>query len=115
MTDPAIDEAALLALLEDMGGDREVVKELIQSFLEEGPRLVAAGREAVAAGDVPEVQRAFHTLKSTAATFGALPLSALSKEIEQAARSGTMPTPAQVAEAERRLAAARAELVKRLA
>ncbi|MEA3143016.1 MAG: Hpt domain, partial [Thermoplasmata archaeon] len=68
----AVDEGVLRALLDDMGGDAEVVKELVQSYLEEAPRLLAEARAALAAGDAATVQRAVHTLKSTSATFGAM-------------------------------------------
>jgi len=112
--EPAIDEGVLRNLLDDMGNDAEVVKELIQSFLEEGPKLLAEGRAACAQGNALEVQRAYHTLKSTAATFGAMQLSSLSKEIEQAARNGTLPTPEAMAQADAHFEAARAQLVKRL-
>lgn len=111
---PAIDEGVLRGLLDDMGGDREVVKELIQSFLEEGPKLLAEGRAALLAGDTPTVHRAFHTLKSTAATFGAMALSAAAKDIEQGAKGGKMPEMAVVAETDRLFDAARAELLLRL-
>lgn len=113
--EPAIEEGVLRGLLDDMGGDKEVVKELIQSFLEEGPKLLAEGRAAHAAGNAPEVQRAYHTLKSTAATFGATRVSTLAKDIEQAARGGALPTPDAMDEVERRFAEARAELLTRLA
>ncbi|MFO1532205.1 MAG: Hpt domain-containing protein [Thermoplasmatota archaeon] len=110
----AVDEGVLRGLLDDMGGDREVVRELIQSFLEEGPKLLAEGRAALVAGDVAEVQRAFHTLKSTAATFGAMPLADRAKEVEQAARGGALPTLQAVGEIAAMFEAAKAELLRRL-
>jgi HPt (histidine-containing phosphotransfer) domain-containing protein len=110
----AVNESVLRSLLEDMGGDVEVVGELIQSFLEEGPKLLAEGRAAQVAGDVGEVQRAYHTLKSTAATFGAEALAARAKDVEQAARGGAMPTAAEMAAIEAMFEAAKQELVARL-
>lgn len=110
----AVDEAVLRALLDDMGGDAEVVKELVQSYLEEAPRLLAEARTALAAGDAATVQRAVHTLKSTSATFGAMALSEASKGIEQSARTGKLPSAAQLADLEAMFAAARGELMKRL-
>ncbi len=112
---PAIDEGALRILMDDMGGDSEVVKELIQAFLDEAPKQLAEGRQAVGAKDLPTAQRAFHTIKSTAATFGALDLSALCKEIEQGAKvNGKLPSLEQVGKAEQLYEAARKELVTRL-
>jgi histidine phosphotransfer protein HptB len=110
----AVDEGALRALVDDLGGDTEAVKELVQSFLEEAPRLVAQAREAAGRGDAAGVQRAFHTLKGMAATFGALALSGHAREAEQAARAGRLPTQADLDRAESLLAAVRKELLARL-
>lgn len=111
---PAIDEGALRILLDDMGGDNEVVKELIQAFLEEGPKQLAEGRAAITAGDLPTAQRSYHTIKSTAATFGASALSTLCKELELAAKGGRMPTAEEARRAEALFDAARKELLTRL-
>jgi HPt (histidine-containing phosphotransfer) domain-containing protein len=110
----AVDEGVLRALLDDMGGDAEVVKELVQSYLEEAPRLLAEARAALAAGDAATVQRAVHTLKSTSATFGAMALAESSKALEHAARGGKLPTPAQLADLDAQFAAVRGELMTRL-
>lgn len=110
----AVDEGILRALLEDMGGDVEVVKELIQSYLGEAPRLLAEAKQALAAKDAATVQRAVHTLKSTSATFGAMTLAEASKAIEQAARGGALPAPSGLESLEAMFAAVKAELVKRL-
>ena len=110
----AIDEGALRGLLDDMGGDVEAVKELIQSFLEEAPRLLAQGRDGAAHGDAAAVQRAFHTLKGTAATFGATALSEHARALEHAARAGALPAAEALAQADALLAAARAELLARV-
>jgi len=111
----AIDEGAIRLLMDDMGGDVEVVKELIQAYLEEAPKQLAEGRAAIVAKDLPTAQRAYHTLKSTSATFGAAELSALCKALEQGAKlSGTMPTFEQAAKAEALYEAARKELLARL-
>ncbi|MEA3203382.1 MAG: hypothetical protein QOI63_1057 [Thermoplasmata archaeon] len=111
---PAVDEAVLRALLDDMGGDVEVVKELVQSYLGEAPRLLAEARQALAAADALTLQRAAHTLKSTSATFGALQLAEASKAIEQAARGGKLATAEQLADLEAQFEGARKELVGRL-
>ncbi len=98
-----------------MGGDHGVVKELIQAFLDEVPKQLAEGRAATAAKDVKTAQRSYHTIKSTAATFGAMPLSEMCKTLEQNAKTGTMPTLEQIASIEQMFEAARKELVTRLA
>jgi len=110
----AIDEAILRGLLDDMGGDMEVIKELIQSYLEEAPRLLAEDKTALAAKDAPTLQRAVHTLKSTSATFGAMELSEASKAIEAPAKTGVLPDDAALARLGTLYEAVRGELVKRL-
>lgn len=110
-----IDAGVLRALTDDLGGDAEVVKELIESYLEEAPKLLAQGRAATQAADAPGVQHAYHTLKGTSATFGAMTLATQARTIEQAARAGQIPSLEQVAGVEVAFAAVRAELLLRLA
>jgi HPt (histidine-containing phosphotransfer) domain-containing protein len=110
----SVDEGVLRQLVDDMGGDMEVVRELLQSFLEEAPKLLAEGRQAAAAGDAPALQRAFHTLKSTSATFGAMELSAAAKAIEHAARGGALATAAQLDHVDRLWEAVKPEMVRRI-
>jgi signal transduction histidine kinase/DNA-binding response OmpR family regulator len=81
-----IDPAALVRLLDGTGGDKEFVGELVEQFLNDAPGLVDAVRKGLAAGEVGEVRRAAHTLKSNAATFGALDLADRSRELEDAAK-----------------------------
>jgi CheY-like chemotaxis protein len=81
-----IDPAALARLLDGTGGDKEFVGELVEQFLNDAPGLVDAVRKGLAAGEVGEVRRAAHTLKSNAATFGALDLADRSRELEDAAK-----------------------------
>ncbi|MBN8629521.1 MAG: response regulator [Rhodobacterales bacterium] len=90
-----LDPKALAQLLEVIGGDREALKELVRSFLEDGPDLVDRLRAAAAAGDADAMRRAAHTLKGSATDFGALGLAALCRDIEALGRAG------EVAEATR--------------
>ncbi len=82
--EPRIDPAALDGLRE-IGGD-ELVADLVETFLADAPALLASLR----AGDVDEVRRAAHTLKSNGATFGATRLAELSRELEELARTGDL-------------------------
>ncbi|SPH17104.1 Signal transduction histidine-protein kinase BarA [Defluviimonas aquaemixtae] len=84
----AFDPAALETLLDTIGGDREALGELIESFLEEGPDLISRIEGAVRDGDADGLRRAAHTMKSSAADFGALELSRLCREIEAMGREG---------------------------
>jgi HPt (histidine-containing phosphotransfer) domain-containing protein len=70
--------------------DPDFVDELIQQFLEDAPGLLAAIDEGMGAGDAQAVHRAAHTLKSNAATFGALELADRCRELELAAKDGAL-------------------------
>jgi signal transduction histidine kinase/DNA-binding response OmpR family regulator len=64
----AVDRAAAL---EAAGGDPELLKQVVESFLGECPQLLTAVRAAAAAGDGPGLHRAAHTLKGAVNMFGA--------------------------------------------
>jgi HPt (histidine-containing phosphotransfer) domain-containing protein len=108
MATPPID-AATFAELQDSAG-AEFVGELVDTFLEEAPTMLAALREALAAGEVDAFRRAAHSLKSNSLTFGALGLGAMARVLEL----GGLPaaaTPLDALEREyARCAAALAEL-----
>lgn len=56
-------------LLEQIGGDRELLKEMIGLFGEDFPPLVARARSAIGGGDAAELERAAHALKSLVGNF----------------------------------------------
>ncbi len=85
MVDQTLDRTALTVLLETVGDDREFLGELIETYLADGPALFIELRRGLAAEDVSAVRRAAHTLKSTSATFGAMRLAGMAREIETAA------------------------------
>jgi adenylate cyclase len=89
-TEQAFDPTALDKLLDTIGGDREALGELVDSFLEEGPDLIDRMRAAAAAGDADALRQAAHTMKSSAADFGAMALSRLCAAMEALARSGSI-------------------------
>jgi histidine phosphotransfer protein HptB len=80
MADTVID-AAIFAELQEAAG-AEFVGELIGTFLEEAPQMLAELRTAQAAGAANDFRRAAHSLKSNANTFGALRLGELARELE---------------------------------
>jgi len=67
--------------LKEMSGD-EFINELIDTFLEDAPKMIAEIKSAHASNNVDVFRRAAHSMKSNAATFGASQLAALSKELE---------------------------------
>lgn len=89
--DPAIlDETVLEQLLDSVEGDRAFVKDLVGAYLSDGEGHVDAARRAIAAEDADALVRPAHTLKSSSATVGAMQLSATSRELEMAGRSGSI-------------------------
>ncbi len=78
----AIDQDILDELEHSIGDDRAFLREVVESYLDDAPRQIAAIREGIAASDVESTNRAAHTLKSVSATVGALGLSAMARELE---------------------------------
>ena len=80
MADTVID-AAIFAELQEAAG-AEFVGELIGTFFEEAPQMLAELRAAQAAGAADGFRRAAHSIKSNANTFGALRLGEMARELE---------------------------------
>jgi HPt (histidine-containing phosphotransfer) domain-containing protein len=80
MTAPTID-LAIFRELQDSAGP-EFVAELVDTFLEEAPLMLAELRGARAASNADSFRRAAHSLKSNSQTFGAMALGALARELE---------------------------------
>ena len=60
----------------------DFVVELVDTFLQEAPGILAEMRSARAAADADRFRRAAHSLKSNGNTFGATSLGALARAIE---------------------------------
>jgi HPt (histidine-containing phosphotransfer) domain-containing protein len=60
----------------------DFVTELVDTFLEEAPGMLAALKSARAAGDADAYRRAAHSLKSNSLTFGATALAVQARAIE---------------------------------
>ncbi|MEX0820587.1 MAG: response regulator [Rhodothermales bacterium] len=76
---------AILHDLEDMMADDDphFLASIIDEYLEDADRLMAAIYAAVGDGQGFDLQRAAHTLKSSSAMFGASAMAATCKELEQ--------------------------------
>jgi CheY-like chemotaxis protein len=83
---PAVDKAVLVELREIM---EDAFPELIQTYLRDTPTRLIAIRDAIGQSDADALRAAAHTMKSSSANLGAMPLSALSKELEALGREGT--------------------------
>ena len=80
MTDAAIDPHVFDELQANAGAD--FVVELVDTFAEEAPPLVAEMRAALAAGAAERFRRAAHSLKSNSSTCGASRLSEQARVLE---------------------------------
>jgi HPt (histidine-containing phosphotransfer) domain-containing protein len=90
MNESVIDKA-VYAELEDTAG-AEFVAELVDTFIEEAPDMLAELRSARAENHAERFRRAAHSLKSNSNTFGAVRLAALARELEL---GGLSPDPAR--------------------
>ncbi len=77
---PVIDKATFDELKQMSGA--EFINELIDTFLDDAPKLTGELRAALAANNADSFRRAAHSMKSNAATFGASQLAELAKDLE---------------------------------
>ena len=86
---PAFDPARLAEIrqLEEMTG-QSLVRQLVDAYLEEGPREVERMREALGRGDLQKLAFIAHSFKGSSAQVGALRVAALSLELEKRGRAG---------------------------
>ena len=80
MSEPVIDPVVFAELQEAAGA--EFVTELVGTFFEEAPVMLAELRSAQAAGNADAFRRAAHSLKSNSHTFGATRLGEMSRDLE---------------------------------
>ena len=83
-----IDMNTFNSLKESTGAD--YIGELIDTFLDDAPNLLAQMKSALANNDAESFRRAAHSMKSNAATFGAMELSLLAKELENFGRENNL-------------------------
>jgi HPt (histidine-containing phosphotransfer) domain-containing protein len=76
--------------LRAVGGDRELLKEIIDVYFVECPRWMAEIGAAVARGEAPTLRRMAHTLKGTVSGFGAAEACALAQRLEDMGHGGCL-------------------------
>ena len=77
------------------GNDAELLKSLIQIFLAEYPHMLAEIRQAIDTSDAGLLRRAAHTLKGSAAIFGAQPVIDAAMRLEMMGRENNFALAAQ--------------------
>jgi len=84
----SLDPSALNNLLDVLGGEFIYLEELIDSFLEDAPKLLGELAGYVEAKDAEGIRRVAHSLKANGMDFGAIEFASLCKELEMAGKSG---------------------------
>ena len=82
---PPVDQATVQELLEIMG---DGFTGLVQVYFDDTPKLLARLREAADNGNHTAIAEITHSLKSSSANVGALPLAELAKRAESDAKAG---------------------------
>jgi len=83
----AIDWGAAMSVV---AGDRQLLQEVVEAFLDECPGLMEQTRAAVAAGDANLLRRTAHTLKSVMRTLGLETPARMAAELEEMGRSADL-------------------------
>ena len=78
----------LTTALNYVGGDRELLDELLGIFAEDAPVRIEAMRRAIGGGDTPELMREAHTLKGALKVIGATSAAGLAQGLEALGRAG---------------------------
>ena len=73
----------LSALLEMLGGDKQIVASLLSKFVDELTTDLAASELAITDQDAEALRQIAHRVKGTSANLHALMLSAAARELEQ--------------------------------
>ena len=79
------------ALLEMLGGEKQIVSSLLAKFVEELTSDLAASEQAVVDHDAEALRQVAHRIKGTSANLHALMLSAAARELEQACTEADAP------------------------
>lgn len=80
MTDSPIDIAVFADLQDSMGAD--FAQELVSTFLQEAPAMLAELARSAAVADADGFRRAAHSIKSNANIFGATTLATMARDME---------------------------------
>ena len=76
--------------LERVGGDEELLDEIVGLYLGEYPGLLEQIQSAVDAGDAKELYRSAHTLKGSLSALGAESAQKQAMELEMSGRHGKL-------------------------
>jgi PAS domain S-box-containing protein len=77
-------------LLEQTGGDVDLLRQVVEVFLEEKASMLAAARGAVERGDAAEIARTAHRIKGTCVTLAARLAGEAAAQLERVGRAGDL-------------------------
>ena len=92
-TDHVLDTALLMRRVQ---GDRELLKELVQTLMEDLPSLLACLEQSVAERDALKTEQLAHALRSSVGTFAAIPATDAASRLERIGHQGDMTAAPQV-------------------
>ncbi|MFH1313232.1 MAG: response regulator [Candidatus Eisenbacteria bacterium] len=75
-------------LLRRLGGDEEMVQQILETFMQDAPKQLIALKQAVEANDITLAERHAHTLKGAAGNVGARALHNAAMKAQEAAERG---------------------------
>lgn len=78
--------------LKRLGGKKELLIKIMQSFVDESHRMMSALGTAITQDDLPNIQLHAHSIKGSAANVSAQQLQALAKTMEFSAKNGNKST-----------------------
>ena len=76
--------------IENLGGDMDLLKEIIEIFLDDFPNQMKQIREGILAGDAEAVEHAAHSLKGSVANFAAKRAYDAAYRLEVLGRDGNL-------------------------
>ena len=77
-------------MMDRLMGDQALARIVVDSFLEDAPRLIGALRSSLDAGDAPAAVRGAHTIRGASATVGGEAVRAVAWEMETSATAGDL-------------------------
>ena len=77
--------------LEKLGGDESLLHDVVDIFLAETPKKIAALRLAIQQNDADTVEKTAHSLKGELGYLGLLKISQMARELEDAGRKNDLP------------------------
>jgi HPt (histidine-containing phosphotransfer) domain-containing protein len=87
--DGAADRPVDLAVaLRWLGGDQQLLRELVGIFVDDGPKRLDALRAAMSSADAQQLEQIAHSLKGSAAILGAVRLQESALALEESAHDG---------------------------